>query len=226
MADGLEYRSAALVDAEVNNMDFRGYAAVFDAPWNQALIDRMGYVESVARGAFRKALAGGGNIPLLWQHDRRDMLATTQSGNMKIKEDGKGLLVEAKLPANPLGEYVRSMIESGDVRGMSYGIESLPDDSDLEMRNGVMHRIVRHARRLIDTTLTWEPAYDATTVELRNQSGFAALSLQELGGGTEEQTVDAAETDQTSWPEAERRINNLRITVMGGNSATRRTEAA
>lgn len=192
-----EFRSAELVDAEVKDMDFRGYAAVFDAPWNQALIDKMGYVESVARGAFRKAIIATNNIPLLWQHERRDMLATTKSGNLRITEDGKGLLVEAKLPNNPLGEYVRSMIESGDVRGMSYGIETAPSDSKMEKRDGVMHRRIADVRRLVDTTLTWEPAYDATTVELRTE-GFVALSLQELVGGSEDVQTDEAAGEKPS----------------------------
>lgn len=187
-----EFRSAEFVDAEVKDMDFRGYAAVFDAPWNQALIDKMGYVETVAAGAFRKALAASENVPLLWQHERRDMLATTKSGNLRLKEDGKGLLVEAKLPKNPLGEYVRSMIEAGDVRGMSYGIETQQSDSSVRRQDGMIYRTIKSARRLIDTTLTWEPAYDATTVELRNMSGFAAVPLQELVGGSEEQTDEAA----------------------------------
>lgn len=187
-----EFRSAEFVDAEVKDMDFRGYAALFDTPWSQASIERAGYVEKVARGAFRKAISSGGNVPLLWQHDRHDLLATTQSGNLKLKEDGKGLLVEAKLPKNPLGEYVRSMIEAGDVRGMSYGFESLREDSTISRENGMTYRTIGNIRRLIDTTLTWEPAYDETTVELRNMSGFAAVPLQELVGGLEEQTDDAA----------------------------------
>jgi HK97 family phage prohead protease len=192
-----EFRSASLVDAEVQGMNFRGYAAVFDSPWNKALIDAMGYVETVARGAFRKALgavkAGDYNVPLTWQHDRNSVLATTRSGNLTLREDGKGLLVEARLPETTLGRDVREMIERGDVRGMSYGIESLPSDSKLSKQNGVMHRSIANVRRLLDTTLTWEPSYDETTVELRSQSGFTALPLQELVGGTEEQTDEAAE---------------------------------
>lgn len=187
-----EYRSADFTDVEVKDMDFRGYAAVFDSPWNEQLIEKMGYVESVARGAFRKALALGTNVPLLWQHERRDMLATTKSGNLKIREDGKGLLVEAKLPRNPLGEYARSMIESGDVRGMSYGIEVDPGANKITRgESGKYERRVAHVKRLIDTTLTWEPAYEATMVELRAES-FTALPLQELVGGLEDQTDDAA----------------------------------
>ena len=172
-------------------MNFRGYAAVFDSPWNSYLVEKMGYVETVARGAFRKALQLGNNVPLLWQHERRDMLATTGSGNLKIREDGKGLLVEAKLPRNPLGEYVRSMIESGDVRGMSYGIEVEPGANKIVREQGRYHRRVSNVRRLIDTTLTWEPAYEGTSVELRAEA-FTALPLQELVDGVEAQIDDAA----------------------------------
>jgi len=212
-----ELRSVGFTDAEVTNMDFRGYAAVFDAPWSEALIEKMGYVEKIARGAFRKALMETKDVPLLWQHDRRDMLATTKSGNLKIREDGKGLLVEAKLPKNPLGEYVRSMIESGDVRGMSYGIETSPEDSEISRIDGMVYRTIRGARRLIDTTLTWEPAYDATTVELR--SGFAAVPLQELVGGVEAQT-DAGGNGTSSEVrddiDAMKRVLELRIAGIEG----------
>lgn len=186
-----EYRSADFTDVEVKDMDFRGYAAVFDAPWNDTLIEKMGYVETVARGAFRKALQVANNVPLLWQHERRDMLATTKSGNLKIREDGKGLLVEAKLPRNPLGEYARSMIESGDVRGMSYGIQTEPGKNRVRREGDKYHRRVTDINRLIDTTLTWEPAYEATSVELRAEA-FTALPLQELVDGMEEQIDDAA----------------------------------
>lgn len=188
-----EYRSASFVDAEIKDHNFRGYAAVFDAPWNDALTQAMGYVETVARGAFRKALTAGHDVPLLWQHDRRDMLATTKSGTLTLREDGKGLLVEATLPQSGLGAYVREMIERGDVRGMSYGIASLPSDSVISKQDGVMHRSIANVRKLLDTTLTWEPSYDATTVELRNLSGLTAIPLQELVGGVEAQTDDAAE---------------------------------
>ena len=192
-----EYRTASFADAELDGMNFRGYAAVFDSPWNQELVEAMGYVEQVARGAFRKALAKGADVPLLWQHDRRDMLATTKSGTLRLKEDGKGLLVEAQLPETGLGAYVREMIDRGDVQGMSYGIESLPSDSLLMRKDGVMHRTIANVRRLLDTSLTYEPSYSATEVELRS-TGFAARPLQELLGGQEETQAEHAATDPPS----------------------------
>ena len=68
-----ELRSAELVDAEIKGRTVRGYAAVYDSPWNDRLVEQMGYVEQIARGAFRKALSRSDNVPLLWQHERRDM---------------------------------------------------------------------------------------------------------------------------------------------------------
>lgn len=208
-----EFRSANLIDADLDGMNFRGYAAVFDTPWSEALVESAGYVETVARGAFRKALTVSENVPLLWQHDRRDMLATTKSGTLKLKEDGKGLLVEAKLPDTGLGHYVKEMIERGDVQGMSYGISSLPEDSIITKQDGVYRRSIANVRRLLDTTLTWEPAYPATSVELRSM-GFTALPLQELVGGEEAQTDDTA-TGFSSL-EAHRRITELRIAALEG----------
>lgn len=191
-----EYRSADLLDVEVTDMDFRGYAAVFDTPWNPDLIEKMGYIETVQRGAFRKALTKGNNVPLLWQHERRDMLATTKSGNLKLREDGRGLLVEAKLPRNPLGEYARSMIESGDIRGMSYGIATEPGKNRIRREGDKYVRRVADIKSLIDVTLTWEPAYESTSVELR-ATAFTAAPLQELVDGLEDQVDDTA-TDAPS----------------------------
>ena len=207
----VEKRSASLVDAEIRDHEFRGYAAVFDTPWHQDSIDLAGYVESVARGAFRKALGQSGNIPLLWQHDRNQMLATSEGGTLRVKEDGKGLLVEATLPKSGLGEYVREMIERGDVRGMSYGMETAPADSIITEKQGVMYRSIANVRRLLDTTLTWEPAYAATSVELRSL-GFAALPLQELVSGSEDQTDDAATVTSSVAPTF--RLSEFEINAM------------
>jgi len=159
-----------------------GYAAVFDTPWNPLMIELQGYSETVARGAFSKALEavnrGDVNVPLLWQHNRGQVLATTKAGTLKVAEDGKGLHVEAKLPNTSLGRDVREMITRGDVKGMSYGMETLREDSQLSRTNGIVHRTIKTIRRLVDTTLTWEPAYPATSVELRSQA--LALPLPEL----------------------------------------------
>lgn len=193
-----ELRSVNLVDAELEGMNFRGYAAVFDSPWDDGLTEAAGYTEKIARGAFRKALARGDNVPLLWQHDRNKLLATTHAGTLKLAEDGKGLLVEASLPNTTLGNDVREHIARGDVRGMSYGMETTREDSLTSKQSGRWQRTIANIQRLLDVTLTWEPSYLETSAELRAQS-FAWTPLQELVDGSEEQIDDAA-TESASQP--------------------------
>jgi HK97 family phage prohead protease len=202
-------RSVDLVDAEVTKgREFRGYAAVFDSPWNDKLTAATGYIEKVARGIFRKALMKGDDVPFLIAHDRHQLLGTTGTGNVRLKEDGKGLLVEAKLPDNYLGEYARSMIEAGDLKGMSYGYELDPRRDTLLTRSGdgIVTRTIARVESLLDVSLTYEPAYTATTVELRSLD-FVALPLQEIlsgeGSQTEEavtvQTPDEGKPDAAWW---------------------------
>ena len=199
-----ERRSVDLVDADLKGRQFRGYAAVFDSPWNEKLIEAAGYVEKLSRGVFRKALSLGDDVPLLLGHERNMMLATTKTGNLRLQEDGKGLLAEAKLPDNYLGEYARSLIESGDLGGMSYGISLDPKKDTMLTKDeaGVWTRTVVGVKRLLDVTLTWEPAYSATGAELRSEN-FVASPLQELLGGAEPQTeaavAEAPPDDEPGW---------------------------
>ena len=200
----VERRSVELVDAEMKGRLFRGYAAVFDTPWSDRLTEATGYVEKVARGVFRKALSRSNNVPLLLEHDPHQLLATTQSGNLRIKEDGKGLLTEAKLPDNALAEYARSLIDAGDMRGMSYGVTLDPRRDTMLVKEGnVFVRRITGVQELLDVSLTWQPAYTATSVELRS-TGFVATPLQELLGGTEPQAETAAmeeapDEDAEAW---------------------------
>lgn len=207
MSLSTERRSVDLVDAELKGKMFRGLAAVFDSPWNQRLIDQTGYIEVIKRGAFRKALSNGEDVPFLIGHDEHQLLGTTKSGRVRLNEDAKGLLVEARLPDNHLGEYARSMIESGDIQGMSYGMEFDRSVDTQRITQGIRSIptiLVTNARRLLDVSLAWQPAYAATSVELRS-AGFVASTLQEIDSGVEEQTVEAAtETppdDEAWWAE-------------------------
>jgi uncharacterized protein len=169
-------------ETDIQGNTLHGYAAVFDTPWNPAMTELHGYTETINRGAFRLALEavrqGAADVPLLWQHDRNQVLATTRAGTLKLAEDGKGLHVEAQLPNTQLGRDVREMIARGDVAGMSFGMHTRPEDSNVSRRNGIVHRTIMLIRRLIDTTLTWEPAYPSTSIELRT-AGFA-VPLEEL----------------------------------------------
>jgi HK97 family phage prohead protease len=187
-----EYRSAQFVDVEMKDRKLHGYAAVFDTPWDKRATEMVGYTEELRRGMFRKALSRSDDVPLLWQHDRNQLLARTGSGSLVLEEDGRGLRVEADIPKSGLGEYVRELIDRGDVKGMSYGRLGDRNTQRMEKRGGHWFRVIHDAKEITDVTLTWEPTYPGATVELRS-AGFVVTPLQEILDGLEEQTEEAAE---------------------------------
>ena len=93
----------ALSRKRERELRFAGYAAVFDWP------DKGGDV--VRAGAFRRALARAGEVPLLWQHKGAAI------GRIEhLSEDRRGLRVIARIADARVGELVRR-----GLRGLSFG---------------------------------------------------------------------------------------------------------
>lgn len=169
-----------MVDVDVKGMNFRGKAAVFDTPWDAALTEKYGYEEIVKRGAFTAAMPRSPNIPLLREHDTKMLLATTRAKTMSVQEDGDSFVVDAQFPPTPFGEETRSMVDRGDLGGMSYGVQSDKSGSRMVRDGGVLKRTIHEFRRILDVSITWDPAYPATVTEMRSISAMAADELGEV----------------------------------------------
>lgn len=112
---GMELRS----NDDGNTLTFTGYASVTDTPYEME--DWLGsYQETVSRGAFKKTLSEGADVPFKLNHDGMT-LARTKSGTMRLAEDSTGLHVEADLDArNPVVAGIQSAMERGDLDEMSF----------------------------------------------------------------------------------------------------------
>lgn len=211
--DRVEARSVTLSDLDLDSegLRFSGYAAVFGQH-----ADLGDFTEEIRRGAFRKVLATGQNVPMYWDHDPRvPPLATTRSGTLKLKEDATGLRVEAELdPDHYMTPTLRSMLRRGDVSGMSFGFVAGQGNSQVELRNGRPHRVLTGFKSLLDVSPTWNPAYDGTSAELRSalaeiRSAFAVTTAtyadppeqrgheQRIDAGEEPQRVEGAPADDS-----------------------------
>lgn len=135
-----------------------GYAAVFDSP-----SEPLPWTEYVKRGAFRKTIKDGADVRLLIDHTGVP-LARTKSKTLTLREDDKGLYMEARLdPANPDAVKMRSALMRGDVSQMSFAFETVKDGWNKE-------RTVRELKevRLHDVSIVTYPAYEETSAEMRN----------------------------------------------------------
>jgi HK97 family phage prohead protease len=144
-----------------------GYAAVFDSP-----SEPMPFTEFVRRGAFTKTLNDGADVRLLVDHEGVP-LARTRSGTLSLREDERGLLVEADLdPMNPDAQRVISAMRRGDLSQMSFAFRTIKDSWSAD-------RSVRELRevQLYDVSVVTFPAYEETVAELRSRSESASVTV-------------------------------------------------
>lgn len=137
-----------------------GYAAVF-GEWADI---GSWFSETVARGAFADSIRTA-DVRAYFDHDRGRILGRSSAGTLRLEEDAKGLKVEIDLPDTSDGRDVATLIERGDVSGMSFGFRVLREEWD---------ETVEPAKRVIlevelrEVSIVSEPAYEGTTIALRS----------------------------------------------------------
>lgn len=164
-----EARCVRLTAVEVREADGQvtvsGYAAVFESESE----DLGGFVEELKQGAFRKVLKTGPDVRFLVNHDGLP-LARTKNGTLRLKEDPKGLRIEADLSDTQHARDLATAIERGDVDQMSFmflvdpeGREwFFPDDQEEPAR-----RVIYEIAELFDVSAVTFPAYPATEIGVR-----------------------------------------------------------
>lgn len=201
-----EIRSATFepIDVADDGSWFEGYAAVFEEDATFELQDGTKVSESVQRGAFRKALTLGDNIPMLYHHlDTHPPLATTRGGTLQLEEDAKGLRTKASIARGYIGDAVRELVLRGDIPGMSWGFIAGRGNSKVERRSGGIHRTLLGFKKILDVSPTWDPSYRGTEAQFRSQVYGGVLlpgeQLDEIGDppqGLDEEGVPGAEEEK------------------------------
>lgn len=155
-----------------------GYAAIFG---EEADIGGW-FTEVIARGAFTKTLLTA-DVRAYFAHDTGRVLGRISAGTLRLKEDDKGLAVEIDLPDTSDGRDVRTLIDRGDITGMSFGFLVLRQEWD-ETIDPPKRTVLEIELR--EVSIVSEPAYDGTSVALR--------SLDEARKEKRQQNFSAAAT--------------------------------
>ena len=171
----IERRSLALRDVEFRDKSatgeasFVGYGAVFNQPTQ--ISDWLGeYRETIAPGAFKRALADQQSVPLLINHDAAAIPLARFPGTMTLSEDKRGLRVEASLdPASPAAASAISALRRKDLRAMSFSFRAVQEDWTADYGE----RTVR-AADLYDVAIVTTPAYPGAEAGLRSEDSAQA----------------------------------------------------
>lgn len=205
LADVPNLRSTQFVDVDMTETakgyDFDGIAAP-----TGVVADLGDFTEEYERGCFRRFLAANtANVPLLHEHNPRDLLATTRSGRLKLNEDGKGLRARAtQIAKTDLSSRVKALVDSGDIGGMSIGMVVGRGNQRVEQRDGRPHRTIQGLKRLLDVCTTFDPAYVSTEAQFRSMTmqfvGDTDSLQQLLMGAYPQLQAEGGEPDGTEEP--------------------------
>ena len=140
-----------------------GYFAVFNSIYEIA----PGMTESIAPGAFSRALSG--DIRALINHDTRLVLGRTKAGTLTLREDNHGLWGDIAVNPNDgdaMNLYER--VKRGDVDQCSFGFGE-PFTEDTEVReDGSVHWTLKDVT-LHEVSACTFPAYEATNISAREK---------------------------------------------------------
>ncbi|WP_442797347.1 HK97 family phage prohead protease [Pantoea vagans] len=127
------------------------------------------FQEQFAPNAFTESLSAGNDVRALYEHDYTNLLGRTSSGTLQLSQDNTGLRFELTPPDTQLGRDVLTLVERGDLSGMSFGFRALKQEWDFQKTPSL--RTITTAE-LIEITVTSMPAYPESAVEVAQRSLF------------------------------------------------------
>ena len=164
-AEDIEYRE------DNDNPIIGGYVV----RWDKLSEEMYGFREKVAKGSFLKTLSEM-RVLSFWNHNSDIVLGNTENGSLNLSEDERGLKFELTLPDTTAGRDARALIKRGDVKGMSFGFQTLREEWDETDPKKVIRTLLEV--KLYEVSPTPMPAYSSSSV--------AARSLEDIRNSYEE----------------------------------------
>ena len=135
-----------------------GYAAKFDS----LSLDLGGFKETIAQGAFKRALAEQQDVRGLVDHNTSLILSRTASGTLTLEEDDVGLKYSMAVPNTNAGRDTLTSLRRGDITGSSFAFEVIKDQWRTEDGEEIRELLDVN---LFDVSVVSVPAYPSTVAE-------------------------------------------------------------
>jgi len=165
----VEFRSfTGELRQEGDGNTFVGYAAVFNSD-----SEPLPFIERIAPGAFGKTLRNRKqNVRLYINHNSDMVLASKNSGTLRLSEDERGLRVEADLPEDvSYSRDLMALMRRGVVDKMSFGFQ-VDRRGEKWSEDGTV-RTLTSLRLFEVSVVTGFPAYEATAAAVRSLSALS-----------------------------------------------------
>lgn len=141
-----------------------GYAAIFNSPTEIST----GFIEEIMPGAFTKVISENQDVRALIDHESGlKTIGRTTNGTLKLEQDNLGLKYTITLPQTTAGKDIYELVKRKDITGSSFAF-SVEEDDWNEINDNI-HRKIISIDKLYDISPVTYPAYEDTTVSVRNK---------------------------------------------------------
>lgn len=146
--------------------------------WSQTLGNVNRFIEKILPGTFTRALERAQNVEFLFEHDSKQILADMKTGDLTLREDDKGLYMEAKILPTTDGKDAYTKIKHGYVEHMSFGMKVLKDKLT-KRADGIYERIISDLE-LFEVSAVRNPAYVQSTIQARSIEIIENINVEEI----------------------------------------------
>jgi HK97 family phage prohead protease len=164
-------------------------------------------IEVIEPRAFERSLINSANIPMTLDHDKSRVLAQTQDNSLELREDNIGPKAKTIITDPEVIEAAKH----GKLKGWSFGMTKVIDKIEERAGELPIRRVKDFVLDHITLVMRKNPAYSATSIELRAEDEEAT----EIETRTYEDitVTDMVETPkkQINLTEYQKRINKLRV---------------
>lgn len=133
------------------------------------------YYEEFNVGAFDQALKTS-DMRAFYQHNPAMLLGRQSSGTLQVMATSEGLQYEIDLPNTSYASDLKTLVDRGDLREMSFGF--IPGRFDTRKENGMQIRMHTQVKDLIEISPVSLPAFEGTSVNLRDAQDHESIRSQ------------------------------------------------
>lgn len=176
-SNGIKRESRYIGSVEDRSMDGVRRIGGMGVPYNtRSRLLPGGFFEVVEPSAVRKTLADKLNIVSRLEHHPEWLLATTDSGTLRLEDAPDGLRYEADLPNTQAGSETHELVRTNRLTGASMGFQAFEQEFARMGSSLVRHLI---SIRLDEISPVSQPAYDSSSTSLRHyEPAYSALAAQ------------------------------------------------
>ncbi|MFF3062630.1 HK97 family phage prohead protease [Streptomyces sp. NPDC057909] len=153
-----------------------GYAAKF----NTRSQDLGGFVETIAPGAFTRALEESHDVRALINHDPNLVLGRTTAGTLRLTQDDIGLRYEVDLPNTTAAKDLTESLKRKDISQSSFSFRAIREDWSYDTDGRELRTL--QDLELCDVSPVTYPAYLDTVSELTQRSRSNFKDARNSGG--------------------------------------------